>query len=183
MTGADVQESNVVTRAEWEEARSKLLRDEKAPTRARDAVAAQRRRLPQVDNLGHPAHLAARDTALVLVSRAPLQRLLKFRRRMGWQVPWYSSAGSSFNADFGATTGDGQETSGLSVFLREEGRVLHTYSSFSRGGDALVNTNNYLDLTPLGRQEEHLPYPQAWWRHHDGYEPSVYAPRIEGGSA
>lgn len=215
---AGVGRPEVVPRREWERARRDLLRDEKALTRARDAVAARRRRLPmvkiekgyqfdgvggtvglvdlfhgrrqliirhfmyhpewdegcvgcslQVDNLGHPAHLNARDTTLVLVARAPLPKLLAFRRRMGWQVDCYSSAPSDFNVDFGVTTSEGEERAGLSVFLQHEGRVLHTYSTFSRGGDALINTYNYLDLTPLGRQEKHLPHPQAWWRHHDRY--------------
>ncbi|MGK5522983.1 DUF899 domain-containing protein [Micromonospora sp. URMC 107] len=123
----------------------------------------------QVDNLGHPAHLHARDTNLVLVSRAPLTKLEPFRQRMGWTVPWFSSFGSDFNPDFGVTNND-SESSGLSVFLRDGTDVFHTYSSFSRGGDALINTYNYLDLTALGRQEEELDYPQQWWRHHDRYD-------------
>ncbi len=124
----------------------------------------------QVDNLGHPAHLNARDTTLVLVSRAPLATFEPFKKRMGWTVPWLSSHGSEFNTDFGATTPDGHETSGLSVFLRDGERVFHTYSSFSRGGDILINTYNYLDLTPLGRQESELEYPQQWWRLHDQHD-------------
>ncbi|MEU4776144.1 DUF899 domain-containing protein [Micromonospora sp. NPDC023644] len=123
----------------------------------------------QVDNLGHPAHLHARDTNLVLVSRAPLTKLEPYRQRMGWTVPWFSSFGSDFNPDFGVTNND-SESSGLSVFLRDGTDVFHTYSSFSRGGDALINTYNYLDLTALGRQEEELDYPQQWWRHHDRYD-------------
>jgi predicted dithiol-disulfide oxidoreductase (DUF899 family) len=123
----------------------------------------------QVDNLGHEAHLHARDTTLVLVSRAPLAKLERFRQRMGWTTTWVSSSDSDFNVDFGATKADGSETSGLSVFLREGGEVFHTYSAFSRGGDILLNTYNYLDLTPLGRQEEVLDYPQQWWRLHDRY--------------
>ncbi|WP_329106791.1 DUF899 domain-containing protein [Micromonospora sp. NBC_01699] len=123
----------------------------------------------QVDNLGHPAHLHARDTNLVLVSRAPLAKLEAFRQRMEWTAPWFSSFGSDFNPDFGVTVND-SETSGLSVFLRDGTDIFHTYSSFSRGGDALINIYNYLDLTPLGRQEEELDYPQQWWRHHDRYD-------------
>jgi predicted dithiol-disulfide oxidoreductase (DUF899 family) len=121
----------------------------------------------QVDNLGHPAHLHARDTSLVLVSRAPLAKIEPFRQRMGWTTPWYSSFRTRFNQDFSVTNADGGESSGLSVFLRDGSRVFHTYSSFSRGGDILINTYNYLDLTPLGRQEAELDYPQQWWRHHD----------------
>ncbi|MBV2156618.1 DUF899 domain-containing protein [Kitasatospora sp. SUK 42] len=208
----------VVTRDEWLTAREELLRQEKALTRMRDAVSAQRRQLPmvkldkqytfegsdgpatlldlfagrrqlivrhymfhpnwdegcvgcslQVDNLGHPNHLNARDTTLVLVSRAPLAKLEAFRKRMDWTVPWFSSFDSDFNQDFHVTNAAGGESSGLSVFLRDGDEVFHTYSSSSRGGDILINTYNYLDLTPLGRQEEGLDYPQQWWRLHDRY--------------
>ncbi|MFC0623360.1 DUF899 domain-containing protein [Kribbella deserti] len=123
----------------------------------------------QVDNLGHPSHLNARDTTLVLVSRAPLAKIQPFQQRMGWTTPWYSSFRSRFNEDFGVTKDD-SETSGLSVLLRDGSRIFHTYSSFSRGGDILLNTYNYLDLTPLGRQEDELDYPQQWWRHHDRHD-------------
>src|SRR6185503_15020303 len=75
-----------------------------------------------VDNIGHLAHLHARDTSFVLVSRAPLESLLRYRERMGWDVPWYSSARSDFNDDFGVTTEAG-ETFGLSVFLRDGKRA------------------------------------------------------------
>jgi predicted dithiol-disulfide oxidoreductase (DUF899 family) len=123
----------------------------------------------QVDNLGHPAHLNARDTTLALVSRAPLAKIRPFQERMGWTTPWYSAFRSRFNEDFGVTRNN-NETSGLSVLLRDGSRIFHTYSSFSRGGDILLNTYNYLDLTPLGRQEEELDHPQQWWRHHDRHD-------------
>ena len=61
-----------------------------------------------VDNMGHPAHLHARDTSLALVSRAPLSKIEPFKKRMGWTVPWYSSFGSDFNNDFGVTTDEGE---------------------------------------------------------------------------
>jgi predicted dithiol-disulfide oxidoreductase (DUF899 family) len=124
----------------------------------------------QVDNLGHPSHLHARDTTLVLVSRAPLDKLESFKKRMEWTVPWYSSFHSDFNPDFGVTRPGGGEGSGFSVFLRVGDEVFHTYSAFARAGDILINTYNYLDHTPLGRQEEELDYPQQWWRLHDRYE-------------
>jgi hypothetical protein len=57
-----------------------------------------------VDNMGHPAHLHARDSSRVLVSRAPLAKIEPFKKRMGWTIPWYSSFGSDFNYDFGVTT-------------------------------------------------------------------------------
>jgi predicted dithiol-disulfide oxidoreductase (DUF899 family) len=131
-----------------------------------------------VDGVGELAHLHACDTSLVLVSRAPLASIERFRGRMGWRVPWYSSLGSDFNYDFHATADDtvapvsynykdratleregighwghnGQDGPGASVFLRDGERVFHSYSSFGRGLDLLLGTYNYLDLTPLGRQ-------------------------------
>src|SRR5258708_11125007 len=157
----------VVSPAAWQAARDKLLVKEKEATRARDALAAERRRLPMVridknyvfdgpdgkaslldlfdgrrqlmlyhfmfapdvggwptagcpgcswfvDNIGHLAHLHARDTSLVLVSRAPLANLQRYKERMGWRIPWFSSASTDFNTDFGLTS-DAGETFGLSV--------------------------------------------------------------------
>lgn len=129
-----------------------------------------------VDNMGHPAHLHARDTSLVLVSRAPLEELELFKARMGWTVPWYSSFGSDFNYDFGVTTDTG-ETFGLSIFLRDGANIFQTYFTAGRGVEYLGSNWSYLDLTPLGRQEnwEDSPdgWPQTppyeWWRHHDKY--------------
>jgi predicted dithiol-disulfide oxidoreductase (DUF899 family) len=125
-----------------------------------------------VDNLGHPAHLNARDTTLVLVSWAELAKLEAYRRRMGWEIPWYSIAGSSFNDDCGVTSGFG-----LSVFIRDGGRVFRTYFTSGRGVEGVGTNWTLLDLTPLGRQEdwEDSPagYPQSpryeWWRRHDEY--------------
>jgi predicted dithiol-disulfide oxidoreductase (DUF899 family) len=132
-----------------------------------------------VDNIGHLSHLHARNTTLVLVSRAPLGKIEPFKARMGWKVPWYSSFGSEFNYDFHVTTDESMapveynyqdkatlerkgetyhlsgEQSGVSVFLRDdEDRVFHTYSTYGRGLDILDGTYNWLDLTPFGRQEE-----------------------------
>jgi predicted dithiol-disulfide oxidoreductase (DUF899 family) len=115
------------------------------------------------DNVGDLSHLHACDTTLVAVSRAPYERIARFRDRMGWRVPWYSSHGSGFNADFGATR-EGQDVPGLSVFLRDGGRVFHTYSTFARGAELLLGTYNYLDLTALGRQRYVTEFP-----HHDTY--------------
>ena len=88
-----------------------------------------------VDAMSHPAHLNARDTSIVLVSRAPFEKLERYRARMGWQYPvWYSSHGSDFNFDMGVSTrdpGDPQtdrgEKHGLSVFLRDGQDVYRTY--------------------------------------------------------
>jgi predicted dithiol-disulfide oxidoreductase (DUF899 family) len=129
------------------------------------------------DQVGDLAHLHARDTSFALVSRAPLANLERYRERMGWTIPWFSSAGSDFNDDFGLSTDRG-ETFGLSVFLRDGSRIYRTYFTDGRGVEALGSVWTFLDLTPLGRQEdwEDSPegYPQTppyeWWRRHDEYE-------------
>ena len=98
---------------------------------------------------------------------------------MGWTIPWVSSSGSDFNVDFGLTTDSG-EGFGLSVFLRDGDSVFRTYFTTGRGVEALGSNWTFLDLTPLGRQEdwEESPdgYPQTppyeWWRRHDEYEES-----------
>ncbi len=132
-----------------------------------------------------PVHLAARDVAFAVVSRAPLAKLQAFQKRMGWHFRWYSSFGSDFNTDFhvtfppGAKTGEYNytdqafpipEAPGLSVFLRDGDDVFHTYSTYSRGLDHLITTYDYLDLTPHGRDEGGLTYGMEWLRHHDRYE-------------
>lgn len=130
-----------------------------------------------VDQIGHQAHFHARDTSFALVSRAPLAQLEVYRRRMGWTIPWYSSATSDFNRDLGLTT-DAGESFGLSVFVADGDRVLRTYFTSERGVEALGSVWTFLDLTPLGRQErwEDSPPdrpqgdPYTWWRRHDEYE-------------
>ncbi|WP_432054009.1 DUF899 domain-containing protein [Streptomyces sp. bgisy022] len=199
----------IVSRAAWRAAREELLVEEKALTRARDALNAERRRLPMVeidaeylfeggdgkavlldlfegrrqlivqhfmfapeweagcrscsaflDQIGHTAHLKARDTTFVAVSRAPFTRILPFKARMGWTVPWYSAlsspGGPDFNEDFEATRehhGERVDRPGLSCFLRDGDRIFHTYSTYERGLDGLGSTTSLLDLTALGRQE------------------------------
>ena len=229
----------VVTREEWLAARKRLLAAEKAATRSRDALNAERRRLPMVridkeyvfegpegkvtlaglfgdsrqlivqhvmfdpdwdaacpgctagiDEVadGMLAHVRSRDTAFVLVSRAPLAKLQKYQASKGWTVPWYSSHGSDFNYDFQATldTSIGQleynyrpepeivsgdtasaEVPGLSCFLRDGDDIFHTYSTYARGTDGLGGSYTLLDLTALGRQED--------WE-----EPKGRAPRLHG---
>jgi predicted dithiol-disulfide oxidoreductase (DUF899 family) len=136
-------------------------------------------------------HLAARDTTLAAVSRAPLSKLLLFKQRMGWTFDWVSSANNDFNYDYGVSfTPDEveagakiynfgtsgfhiEEAPGISVFYRNEaGEIFHTYSCFARGLDMMNAAYHYLDLTPLGRHEDGLPYPMAWVRLHDQYEPT-----------
>jgi predicted dithiol-disulfide oxidoreductase (DUF899 family) len=118
-----------------------------------------------VDNVGHLAHLHARNTSFAIVSRAPLGKIEPFKARMGWTFPWYSSFGSDFNHDFHATLDRG-ERGGLSVFFREDDTVFHTYSAYEEGTELLHGTLNYLDLTPLGRQDGPG---SPWLRHHDKY--------------
>src|SRR6266542_4248323 len=190
----------VVSPTEWQAAREALLAKEKEATRERDALAAERRRLPLlyhfmfgpnqdegcdgcsmfVDQIGHLAHLHARDTSFALVSRAPLTKIEPYKKRMGWTVPWFSSFNSDFNVDFGVSPESPQPTEyqdgeafGLSVFLRDGDSVYRSYFTAGRGVEALGSVWTFLDLTPLGRQEdwEDSPngYPQTrpyeWWRH------------------
>jgi predicted dithiol-disulfide oxidoreductase (DUF899 family) len=240
--------SRVVSRAEWLVARQELLAKEKEFTRQRDALSAERRKLPMVkvereygfegptgrvtlrdlfgnhrqlivyhfmfdpswdegckscshftdNSAGSIVHLAARDTAFVVVSRAPLEKIERFKKRMGWTFLWVSSFSSDFNYDFHVTLdpekGDYEynyasagdllaaskiwfpkgEMPGLSVFLSECDSVYHTYSTYQRGLDLPLNTYNFLDLTPLGRQEEGERI-QGWIRHHDRYGASQAA--------
>jgi predicted dithiol-disulfide oxidoreductase (DUF899 family) len=233
-----IQFPKVVDQAEWQRARDALLVKEKAATHARDALAAERRRLPMVkiekqyafagpkgkmslldlfegrrqlllyhfmfappvrgwpdagcvgcsmvtDQFVHPAHFHARDTSFCLVSLAPMTNIERFKKRMGWTYPWYSSDGTDFNKDFGLTT-DKYEKYGLSVFIHDDDdNIYRTYFTDGRGVEGL-NIWTFLDLTPLGRQEnwEDSPAggarskPGGWWRRHDEYgNPTAIGPR------
>ena len=136
-------------------------------------------------------HLAARDTSMVAISRAPLQKLAAFKARMGWTFDWLSSGNGDFNYDYAVsftpeavksgdkvynfgTSGFGiEDAPGISVFYRDEaGTIFHTYSCFARGLDMMNAAYHYLDLTPLGRHEEGLPYPMDWLRLRDQYTPA-----------
>ncbi len=123
----------------------------------------------QTDSVGELAHLWARDTTFVLVSRAPRSDFEPFKARMGWKMPWYSSFGSDFNYDFEVSTEQG-ESPGVSAFYRDGDDVFFTYSIFDRGGDIFKNFYNYLDITHLGRREDELEHPWDWWRHKDRYD-------------
>ena len=113
------------------------------------------------DAMSHPAHLHARDTSLVLISRAPLQKLLAFRELMGWYLPWYSSFKSDFNFDFDATDDDGEHHV-TSVFLRDGVDIYRTYFTDRRGVEYLGSHWTYLDLTVFGRQESWEDSPERW---------------------
>lgn len=133
------------------------------------------------------AHMAQRDTAFAAVSRATLPEIESFKKRMGWKFPWVSSFGTDFNYDFHVSfTKDemasgkafynfetagfpSEEGPGLSAFLKRGDEIFHTYSSYARGLDILLPTYNFLDMTAKGRDEDSLPHPMAWVRHHDRY--------------
>jgi predicted dithiol-disulfide oxidoreductase (DUF899 family) len=224
---------HVVSRDEWLVARKELLAKEKELTRRRDALNAERRRLPMVRiekdyvfegpdgkvglldlfegrrqlivghfmfdprwedgcpscsagadevSTGLLEHLAARDTTLAYVSRAPLEKIERYKARKGWTFPWYSSYGSNFNYDFHVTLDESVapieynyrtkaaheqagtsyyfegeqpiEAPGSSYFLRDGDTVYHTYSTFARGAEMTGGSYYFLDLTALGRQED-----------------------------
>jgi predicted dithiol-disulfide oxidoreductase (DUF899 family) len=214
----------IVSPQEWDTARQQLLVKEKEHTRAGDALAAERRRMPRMavekdylfdgpsgpaslldlfdgrrqlivyrffyqpdvegwpdrgcsgcsflaDQVGHLAHLNARDTTLVFVSRAPQERIKWLKQEMGWDIPWFTLT-DSFDADFGV-----DEWHGTNAFLRDGDAVFRTYFIDNRGDEAMGSTWSYLDITAFGRQEEWEDspdgYPQTspyqWWRRHDEY--------------
>ena len=227
----------VVSQAEWLQARLELMAREKAFTQEREALAAARRALPWVrveaeyrfdsaegevgladlfgsssqliayhfmfdtdweagcpscsfwaDNYnGVLEHLAARDVALAVVSKAPLEKLLAFRERMGWRFNWVSSPNNIFGRDFGVSFSEEQLTSGearynlgtssarmpespgVSVFARDGDAIYHTYSSYARGLDVLNGAYHHLDIVPGGRDEADLPFSMAWVRRRDEY--------------
>jgi predicted dithiol-disulfide oxidoreductase (DUF899 family) len=217
---------SIVSPQEWEAARQTLLLKEKQHTRARDALAAERRRMPWLrverpysflgpdgptdlpglfagrrqlivyraffepgvmgwpehacvgcsnvaDQVAHPAHLNARDTTLVFVSRAPQAEIARLKERMGWQhIPWFTLT-DDFDRDLGV-----DEWHGTNAFIRDGDDVFRTYFVERRGDEAMGSTWSYLDITALGRQEswEDSPegYPQTptyeWQSWHDAYD-------------
>ncbi|HEU4392583.1 MAG TPA: DUF899 domain-containing protein [Solirubrobacterales bacterium] len=124
------------------------------------------------DQIGHLAHINARDTSLALVSRASQAEIGEFKLRMGWSVPWYTVLGEDFQEARGTT-----EYFSLDVYLRDGDRVFLAYETRGRGVEALGSVWTFLDLTPLGRQEEWEETPPGrpqsppyqWWRLHDEY--------------
>jgi predicted dithiol-disulfide oxidoreductase (DUF899 family) len=223
----------IVSREQWLAARKAHLKNEKALTRMRDLVAAERRTLPWVkidkeyvfdttagkqtladlfggnrqliihhfmwrwdldqgcascsleaDHAeGAIVHLEHHDVSYVRVSRAPLQKLEAYRKRMGWKAKWVSSYGSDFNYDFHVSFTPEQlaqgkvyynydmvegfdELPGLSVFARTASGVFHTYSSYARGNEEVIGAFIYLDITPNGRNEKAI---MDWVRRHDEY--------------
>ena len=216
---------HIVSAEEWKAAWEQMLVKEKEMTKARDALAAERRRMPWLavekeyafdgpggkmsladlfdgrrqlivyraffepgvfgwpdhacrgcslgaDQVSNLTHLNARDTTLVYVSRAPQPDIARLKERMGWQqIPWYTMT-DDFDKDFGV-----DEWHGHNVFIRDGDRVFRTYFTNWRGDENMGTVWSYLDITPLGRQEEWEDspegYPQTppyqWWNLHDEY--------------
>ena len=134
-------------------------------------------------------HLAARDVTMLAVSRAPLAEIEAFKKRMGWHFEWVSCHGSDFNHDFNVSFTEAEvasgrvnynytsqpfgstEAPGISVFHKAaDGAVYHTYSVYGRGVELMMGTYRILDLTPKGRDEDHLERSMAWVRYHDRYD-------------
>lgn len=231
-------QNQVVSRDEWLATRKQLLAKEKAFTRMRDELNAERRALPwvkveksyvfdtldgprtladlfrgrsqlitkhfmfgpdwsegcvgcsyELDNMsGALVHLENHDVSYVVVSRAPLEKIEPFRRRMGWNMTWVSSYGNDFNYDFHVSFRPNElakgeayynyevrpigidEMSGRSVFYKDAaGDIFHTYSAFARGGEMFLTTYAALDITPKGRDETINGNLTDWVRHHDRY--------------
>ncbi len=135
---------------------------------------------------GMNRHLAHHDVTMIAVSRAPLEEIEHYRKRMGWNFKWASSFGSEFNYDFrvsftpeeiasgsidynfGEWSMTGEEWPGVSVFFKDEaGDVYRTYSTYGRGVEVMMGAYAMLDLTPRGRNEERG---MDWVRRHDRYE-------------
>jgi predicted dithiol-disulfide oxidoreductase (DUF899 family) len=213
-----------VSEQEWSARREALLVKEKELTRARDALAAERRRLPMVrvdkdyrfegpdgevrlpdlfdgrrqlivyrffmdpgmdsypdkgcpgcsmfaDNLPNLTHLDARDTTLVFVSAGSQDAIHAYRKRMGWDVPWYTTR-DDFSADF-----DVPEYWGVNVFLRDGDQIYRSYFTNGRAAEDLSSVWGLLDITPFGRQEDWQDAPEgvpqdptySWARRHDEY--------------
>jgi predicted dithiol-disulfide oxidoreductase (DUF899 family) len=232
-----MQPHKVVPYEDWLVARKRHLKNEKALTRMRDMVAAERRTLPWVkvekryvfdttqgkktladlfggnsqlivqhfmwrhdldqgcvgcslhtDHAqGARPHLTHHDVSFVLVSRAPLEKLQAYRKRMGWETEWVSSLNSDFNFDYHVSFKKEQlkgdvyynyeeirgesamdELPGLSVFIKDDaGQIYHTYSSYARGNEEAISAFYYLDLTPKGRNESAT---MDWVKRHDEYD-------------
>jgi predicted dithiol-disulfide oxidoreductase (DUF899 family) len=240
----NTHQHRVVSREEWLEARKAHLKNEKALTRMRDMVSAERRELPWVKvekeyvfdtpegkktlaelfggnsqliiqhfmwrwDLGQGCvscsleadhaegaivHLQNHDVSYVRVSRAPLEIIEAYNKRMGWTAKWVSSHGSDFNFDYHVSFTDDDlaknkiyynytmmdaieglnELPGLSVFCKNEaGEVFHTYSSYARGNEEVIGAFIFLDLTPKGRNEKEI---MDWVKRHDEYESAGTTP-------
>jgi predicted dithiol-disulfide oxidoreductase (DUF899 family) len=141
-------------------------------------------------------HLRARDVTLICASHAPLEKLLDYRRRMGWGFDWVSTHDSDFGFDFGfshtsaeiqhwddaaptavrkaaamsgtSPAGYMAESPGLMAFALRDGAVYHTYTTTARGVEPLMAYYTLLDRVPNGRDEDDNLAP-GWIRRHDEY--------------
>ena len=237
VTDESLRSHRVVSRQQWLDERAAFLKKEKAFSRQREQLAAERRALPwmKIDKryvfdgpkgqqtlaelfeaqrqlvvyhfmfkpeaeagCAHcsfwadhysslPIHLEHRDTGFVVISRAPLDKIETFRKRMGWTFRWVSSGNTDFNYDFQASFTPSQmqagtvfynyvngpamaaDREGISVFYKNDaGEILHTYSCYARGIDMVNGTYQFLDLTPKGRDEA-PGAAQNWVKYHDRY--------------
>jgi predicted dithiol-disulfide oxidoreductase (DUF899 family) len=135
---------------------------------------------------GSLVHLANRDVSFAVISRAPLQQIEAFKKRMGWRFKWVSSFATDFNFDYHVSFTKDEMTAhkayynyqiqnfpreegpGASVFYKDEtGSVFHTYSTYGRGLDIFLGAYNFLDMAPKGRNEDGRG--MSWVRHHDRY--------------
>lgn len=134
-------------------------------------------------------HLGNRNVAVALVSKAPIEKLSAFKKRMGWNVNWVSTKSNEFSIDFQANTdevtGEGKyyynyemmsryplgEQPGLSVFCKDgDGQIYHTYSTYARGLESFVGAYSLLNIVPMGRDEADLPWGMDWVKLHDKYK-------------
>ena len=137
---------------------------------------------------GITIHIAQRDTSFVAISRATLPEIEAFKKRMGWKFNWVSSNGNDFNYDYKVSFSKedissgkpvynyetipfpSEEGPGASAFMKKDGQIYHTYSTYSRGLDILLPMYNWIDMTAKGRDEAAMkPHAMAWVRHHDRY--------------
>jgi predicted dithiol-disulfide oxidoreductase (DUF899 family) len=141
-------------------------------------------------------HLRARDVTMLLVSRAPLEKLRAYKQRMGWSIDWVSTAGNDFNRDLGFTNTDEElrpflegeippaveqmaersgtdvagfvaEGPGLSAYALSDGVVYRTYVTTARGLEPAMGYYSLMDRTPMGRNEDDSQ--PLWLRRHDEY--------------
>jgi predicted dithiol-disulfide oxidoreductase (DUF899 family) len=134
-------------------------------------------------------HLANRDVAMATISKAPLEKLEAFKKRMKWNFNWLSSENSDFNRDFHVSFTDEElekgkghynfeetemfgtkEAPGISVFVLDtDGQIYHTYSAYARGLENFLTAYHLLDIVPKGRDEDEFSYGMEWLRHKDRY--------------
>jgi len=143
---------------------------------------------------GADRHLKHNDVSLAVVARAPLGELLPFKSRMGWTFDWVSSYASDFNFDMQVSFTEKQIAAGETVYnfekrpltardlpgasvflLGDDGNIYLTFMTRARGGEPLITTYDYLDLTPKGRQEDRRGL-MAWVRLHDEYDEAPERP-------